>query len=66
MIKIIVIICFSFASASFMSANILECQVSSNPENNIGHCRNFSEGKDICYPSGEGPECYGNTFPSRE
>ncbi len=39
-----------------------ECRVSAKPELNQGHCRNYSEGNDLCYPDGDGPACWKSQY----
>ncbi len=49
-----------FVGFSFSNGNA-GCQVSSNPENNLGHCQVEPYGTaELCYLSGEGPACSGS------
>ena len=44
-----------------LTAQCTFCKVSSNPDNNDGHCREGETG-DICYDGGSGPACSENGF----
>ncbi|MFT7158560.1 MAG: hypothetical protein ACI8Q1_003593 [Parvicella sp.] len=49
-----------FMATPFLSNAGFVCNVSSNPALNTGHCREYSEGHDLCFPDGEGPACKGS------
>ena len=40
-----------------------KCEVSSNADNNKGHCRARPGGGDWCYSTGSGPACSGTLVP---
>ena len=54
----IVFIMVALGSLPFIANAGFVCFTSSNQEKNQGHCKEYSEGNDLCYPDGEGPPCY--------
>jgi len=56
----ILILLLIFMATPFLSNAGFVCIVSSDEELNTGHCREYSEGNDLCFPDGAGPACKGS------